>query len=192
MCSEVAPDPTNVFVGRCTTRHNIHVYRSCGGWFGAKRSNRSRKSPYQIFENFSSFSVHFFISSIQLLLFLRSYKSFSCPSSIFMNSLRLSPHLLLGLPACLLVLLLVSSAGCQSTILLVYIFSGRETILRAIRHFNLLCVSIQQGISCFIHMFFGFFGASLDVFDPVFFIFSGVYFFIDLFLKRYVAVLIFL
>ena len=41
MCSEVAPGPTNVFVGRCTTRHIIHVYRSCGGRFGAKRSRIS-------------------------------------------------------------------------------------------------------------------------------------------------------
>ena len=39
--------------------------------------------------------------------------------------------------------MLLSSPGCQSKILLVHLFSGRETILLAIRHFSLLCVSIQ-------------------------------------------------
>ena len=66
-----------------------------------------------------------------------------------MNSLRSSSHLLLGLPTCLLVLMLVSRPGCQLKTLQAHLFSGREMILRAIRHFCLLCVSIQQVIFCF-------------------------------------------
>ena len=67
-------------------------------------------------------------------------------------------------------------------------FQVVKAILLAIRHFSLLCVSIQHGIFCFSICY----SVSLVLLfvDPVFFIFSGVYFFIDLFLKRYVAVLI--
>ena len=50
---------------------------------------------------------------------------------------------------CLLVLMLVSRPGCQLKTLLFHLFPGREMILRAIRHFCLLCVSIQQVIFCF-------------------------------------------
>ena len=55
-----------------------------------------------------------------------------------MNSLKSSSHLLLGLPTCLLVLMLVSRPGCQLKTLLFHLFSGKEMILRAIRHFCLL------------------------------------------------------
>ena len=74
---------------------------------------------------------------------------FSCVSSMFRNSLKSSSHLLLGLPTCRLVLMLVSSPGCQSKTLLFHLFSFGKTILRAIRHFVLLCISSQHCILCF-------------------------------------------
>ena len=110
------------------------------------------KNPCQIFENFSSFSFHFVKSSnssIQLLLFFRSYLSFSCPSLDFMNSLRSSSHLLFGLPTCLLALMLLSSPGCQLNTHRFHLCTGRVMILLAMRHFNLLCISIQHFILCF-------------------------------------------
>ena len=139
---------------------------------------------------FSFHSWYFFASIIQVLLFMRSYFVFSCISSVFRNSLKSSSHLFVGLPTCLWVLMLLSSPGCQSNTLLVHLFSGRETILLAIRHFSLLCISIQHGILCF-HMFFSLFGASFDVFDPIFFIFSGVNVFFGILLETHIAVLVF-
>ena len=66
-----------------------------------------------------------------------------------MNPLRSSSHFLLGLPINLLVLILLSRSGCQSNILLVHLSFGRSVLLFVIRHFSLLCVSIQQGIFAF-------------------------------------------
>ena len=66
-----------------------------------------------------------------------------------MNSLRSSSHLLLGLPTCLLAFLLLSSPGCQLNTLLFHLFVGRVMILLAIRHFCLLCTSIQHFTLCF-------------------------------------------
>ena len=94
-----------------------------------------------------------------------------------MNSLRSSSHLLLGLPTCLLVLMLLSSPGCQSKTLLVHLFSGREMILRAIRHFRSSVCFNPVCFFLFFHVFFSLFGAPFDVFDPIFFVFSGVNFF---------------
>ena len=91
----------------------------------------------------------FFVSIIQLSLFMRSYFFLSFTSPGFMNSLMSSSHLLLGLPTNLLVLVLLSSPGCQSIFFLVHLSSGRDAILLAIRHFSLLCVSIQQSIFIF-------------------------------------------
>ena len=154
---------------------------------------RSRNC-YQIFTNFHSFSFHseyFFASIIQVLLFMRSYFVFFCVSSVFWFSLKSSSHLFLGLPACLQVLMLLSSPGCQSKTLLVHLFLRRETSLLAIRHFSLLCISIQHGISCFLlQMFFSLFGAAFDVFDPIFFFFSGVNFLFDILLEGHIAVLV--
>ena len=90
-----------------------------------------------------------FASVIQLLLFLRSYIVLSFTSPGFRNSLMSSSHLLLVLPTSLLVLILLSRPGCQSKILLVHLSFGRNAILLAIRHFSLLCISIQQSIFIF-------------------------------------------
>ena len=73
----------------------------------------------------------------------------SCPSSVFMNSWRSSSHLLLGLPTYLLVLMLVSNPGCQLNTLRFHLFAGRVMILLAMRHFCLLCTSIQHFKLCF-------------------------------------------
>ena len=52
-------------------------------------------------------------------------------------------------------------------------FQVGEAILLAIRHFSLLCVSIQHGIFCFSMCSSASLVLSFDVFDPVFLVFSG-------------------
>ena len=114
-------------------------------------AQRSRNC-YRLLVIFSSFSFHslsFFASVIQLLLFMRSYFLSSFVSPVLLSSLMSSSHLLSGLPTNLLVLILLSRPGCQLKILLVHLSFGRNAILLAIRHFILLCVSIQKGIFIF-------------------------------------------
>ena len=153
--------------------------------------------PGKLLPNFKNFlfffhSSYFFDSVIQLLLFVRSYFAFSFVSSGFKNSLMSSSHLLLGLPTSLRVLILLSSPGCQSKIFLVHLSSGKDAFLLAIRHFSLLCVSIQHGIFSSFHVFFSFFGASLDVlFNPIFFFFGGVNCSVYFLLEGHFTVLIF-
>ena len=102
-----------------------------------------------------------------------------------------SSHLLLGRPTSLRVLILLSNPGCQSKIFLVHLSSGKETILLAIRHFSLLCVSNPARYLHFLHVFFSFFGASLDVCNPIFFFFGGVNCFVNFLMKGHFTVLIF-
>ena len=105
---------------------------------------------YQIFINFSFFPFFIiFCFHHPAVIVHEVILCFLLCSSGFRNSLRSSSHLLLGLPTCLRVSMLLSSPGCQSKTLLVHLFSGREAILLAIRHFSLQCVSIQHGIFCF-------------------------------------------
>ena len=108
-----------------------------------------------------------------------------------MNSLRSSSHLLLGLPTCLLALILLSSPGCQLNTLRFYLFeAGKNSPC----HTPLLSSVYFSPAFYFVFflVFFGFFCAPVDVFDPIFFVFSGVDFFIGIFLERHVAILIFL
>ena len=145
---------------------------------------------YQIFMKLSSFSfqsLYFVASIIQLLLFIRSY--FSFPAFFLFFEIRWDRP-----PIFFCVSLLVFVFWCKclaqdaSQILFWSIFYqvGRLFFL-AIRNFNLPCVSIKHGIHCFsifysVSLIFFFFWKKC--FDPFFFIFSGVYFFIDIFPTR--------
>ena len=141
---------------RVSVQH-MNIYLNLRGMGGSKTlcDSVSLFDPGKLLPKFYELFFFFFHSSylfasvIQLLLFVRSYFVFSFVSSGFKYSLLSSSHLLLGLPTGLRVLILLSSPGCQSKICLVHLSSGKETILLAIRHFSLLCVSIQHGIFCF-------------------------------------------
>ena len=146
------------------------------------------KTPYQMFENFSSFSFLFFVifyfvhpAVVILQIIFVFILSFS-----FHEFLRSSSHLLLGLPTCLLALTLVSSPGCQLNTLLFHLFTGWVMILRAIRHFCLLGISIQHFILCFSMCS----SASFVIF-LMYSIQSSSNFFIGVLLERHIAVLVF-
>ena len=102
----------------------------------------------KLFSFFFPFFVFFCLHHPVVVVHEIVLYSFICFSWLY-EFIDVVSHLLLGLPTSLLVLILLSRPGCQSKCFLVHLSSGRDAILLAIRHFSLLCVSIQQSIFIF-------------------------------------------
>ena len=94
----------------------------------------------------------------------------------------------LSLPTDLFALILLSRPGLHTVILIVQGSCKRDAILFTILHFILLWASIQQ--VSLLHVFLGFFRTSFDEFDPIFFCFTVVDFFVFIFLERNITVLV--